>query len=310
MSWQERTLALPDKGFQDFISASPRLSTDVGPEEHCEASAAEMFKKILKKKIEKNRASVARGGPPSPLLRAMLNLEREVVPAVLQFDRARNSSLHSRFRGGRCLIVGSSPSVLQLDLGSTTPDLALFLNKAHTLRGKISPSAKTGLVITDKLAYADYGHEIDTTAFDYLFLSSNIPHSWPAEKLYTVDLYKFPLMYDGFVQTDLRKPLYHGHSVMHAACQIALAIGSSEIVLAGIDLTFNPEAPHFYSSSSREKEWAQNISIKNRDKMIAALKFFAAHAGNRGVAVLNASQAPDSLPGIPKTDLSSALARI
>ncbi|MES0869884.1 6-hydroxymethylpterin diphosphokinase MptE-like protein [Pseudovibrio sp. SCP19] len=218
----------------------------------------------------------------------LYELKRKQIRPVENYTETDNSILHNLHRGNRCVIVGSAPSINDLPLERISEDYIFLLNNTYLIKdrfGKI-PDA---WVLGDPAAYNDYAKHYDPSTFRDVFLSSNIPADWTGDNIHRYSYFQFPAIYDGFCQFDLTKPLYQAHTVALFACQIAVAMGFKEIVLIGIDLSFSPEQPHFYQSSSRERDWARTISIQRREKMLSGFKIFAELAKEQGVKIVNAS---------------------
>ncbi|WP_158254908.1 MULTISPECIES: 6-hydroxymethylpterin diphosphokinase MptE-like protein [Sinorhizobium] len=249
-------------------------------------------------RIARNRERILEGKSPLPLVRSLLLRKKEKAASFHEVDRAKNKKLHGRFAGRQCVIVGSAPSVTDLPLERIQSDFIFLLNRTYLLaeRFGVTPAA---LVMSDRLAYRDYGKGINTDGFEYVFFASTLRNAVERPNVYWFDLYKEPNLYDGFVSTSITEPLFHGHTVAHCACQIAIALGFSEIVLIGIDLSFDPGKPHFYASSEREKRWATDVSQSKKSRMISSFAFLANVSKRLHVKIINASPV-DGLPGVPR----------
>jgi hypothetical protein len=122
--------------------------------------------------------------------------------------------------------------------------------------------------------------------------------------IYYFDLYKKPQNYKGYAEDNLRKPLYTCYTVAAVAIQLSVAMGYSQIYLAGIDLIFPDEEPHFYTSSEGERVRAQTSSKKLAPLMRAGLAYLAYWAEQKGSKVINLSP-EKSLPLIESRDFET-----
>ena len=185
--------------------------------------------------------------------------------------------LYNQNKNQRCLILGTAPSLREMDLRNISIDYTFLLNRSY-LYTKRPEKAIESAIIANPHAFAEYGREAFRPSCDKFFLSSAIPLS--REESQKIDAIFFtqwekPRIYDGFFQTDLADPLYHGTSVAFTAIQLAYFMGFSEIVLAGIEFDFKAADPHMYTSSDAEIRRAQRTSIKNSSKMVASLEYCA-----------------------------------
>lgn len=216
--------------------------------------------------------------------------------------KERIGSLHRKKSGQRCIIVGSAPSITKVDLSSVHGCDVFALNRAADICASIVNCEKS-LIIADHRVMNDYGKNLPFQLFDNLFLStriSGIIH----QNIYYFDLYKKPQIYKGYAEDDLRKPLYTCYTVAAVAMQVSVAMGYSQIYLAGIDLNFPDEEPHFYTSSEGERVRAQTSSKKLAPLMRAGLAYLAYWAEQKGSTVINLSP-EKSLPLIESRDFET-----
>ncbi len=232
----------------------------------------------------------------------LYELRRKEIKSAQEYEATDNSLLHNLYKGERCVIVGSAPSINNIPLERITDDYIFLLNNTYLLKDRFGKDPDAW-VLGDPAAYNDYARHYDPMVFKGVFLSSTIPTHWAGKNIHRYSYYQFPTIYDGFCQFDLNKPLYQAHTVALFASQIAVAMGFNEIVLIGIDFNFSTDQTHFYNSSDREKNWALAVSIQRRDKMLSGFRVFAEHAENQGVEVINASPVK-GIEGVKKSDFS------
>lgn len=206
-------------------------------------------------------------------------IREKIVPHKVQPQGTSLSSaplldLQNTCLNKRCLIMGAAPTLWEIDISEIKVDFTFLLNRAFLFKGR-PRTKREGLVLTNPLAFQEYGQEALNCELDFAFLSGAIDlgkHETD-QRLAVVPQWTYPRIYDGFFQKNLQKPLYHGKSVAFTAIQIAAWMGFEEIVLAGVDFQFDPKEPHFYQSSSQELQRTSTSSIKNTTKMIASFRY-------------------------------------
>ncbi len=198
--------------------------------------------------------------------------------------------------GSSCMIVGTAPSINDLPLERASGTDTFFLNKAYTLTGRIK-APKSYLVLSDPLAFEDYGASIPFESFDINFFTPEIPYSASNATIARFNVYRRPRIDDGHAQHRLDRPLYHAHTVAAYAVQIAVAMGYQRITLIGIDFSFGQGDGHFYRDSEREKTWTRNISVPKAPRMLKAFSYLADWTASRQVRLENASPLR-SLPNV------------
>jgi hypothetical protein len=180
----------------------------------------------------------------------------------------RFATLRNTQRGRRCFIVGTAPSIDKLDLSLISDDYIFLVNKGYLLIPRFS-KIPDAIAVADPLAFHEYGSEIVKQSFTHKFLSSRIKiNEFQDEAPFIFDFFDFPRIYHGFLQFDIAKPLYHAHTVVLFALQVAIFMDFDEIFFIGVDLEFRNENSHFYKSSGREQKWAKTISRSRASLML------------------------------------------
>lgn len=87
-------------------------------------------------------------------------------------------------------------------------------------------------------------------------------------------------MKDGFFQFNATEPLYHANTVMLSALQMAVWMAFKRIYIAGVDLEFLPDNPHFYVTRGNELERSASVSEKNAQIMYEGFSVAAGHLKN------------------------------
>lgn len=240
-----------------------------------------------KKKPEKQisaRAGIVASRLPSKFIRQRKAKVQDALPADVT---QRIGELQGTKTGKRCLIVGSAPSVSELDLSKVRDCDVFALNSAQQLCQELAAD-ETFLTVADPRAFEGDLSSVPLEKFDKVLLSANAPET-NAAHAYRFEYYAKPQVYKGFAQSDLGQPLYHCHTVAGFALQIAVGMGYSEVYLAGIDLNFSNADVHFYKSTTREREWVRRVSSPKESKMRAGLAYLSHWAKKNGVRVTNLS---------------------
>lgn len=201
-------------------------------------------------------------------------------PFAIHFEEPKRRSVTSNRmkaikdskKGTRCIILGSAPSVMEMDLRVMAGDYILALNKSYLLKEQIgrNPDAT---IVTNIYAAAEYGHELCEAASEHVFVSASAAGALKEMpgNLIIFSQWDSPNMDHGFFQFNALRPLYQSGTVAHTALQIAVWMGFDEIIMVGVDLSFTTDSGHFYNSSSGEQNRTRTASKQNSDRMIAGL---------------------------------------
>jgi hypothetical protein len=200
------------------------------------------------------------------------------------------SELSAAGKGRRCFLLGTAPTIKDIDISLAYDDYVMVLNRGYELKSRLGrlPDA---LVISNPYAFNEYGYPALEMDWKHVFLSGSIAHliKAPSQNLFVFDQWEVPGMEAGFFQMNPHLPLYHSGSVAHAALQIAVSMGFNEIIMAGIDLQFSKTNPHFYKTMSDELKRSQTVSQNNVDRMVAGFEFARNYlAQENGIQILNA----------------------
>ncbi len=208
-------------------------------------------------------------------------------------------TIHKKYLNQKCFILGSAPSINDFDLSKLENEFVFCVNKGYLLKDKGLKNINA-YCIADPEAFRDYGIEALQQNSKYFFLNTSVLYDLEdKENLFIYETLMEPKISEGFFQFDLTKPIYDNNTVILHALQIAVYMGFREIYLMGIELNFNPDKPHFYDSSEREKESCQKRSINNAPKMLKGLKKAYFILNERGVKIYNCSKNTENLDFIP-----------
>lgn len=198
--------------------------------------------------------------------------------------KKNNSNLEvykNKYNGKVCIVLGTAPSINNVDLALISEHYVMALNKAYLLSDKLGRHPD-GVVIADPHAAVEYGNEVLKNPINDIFFSyscfSKINNN---EKVNFFDFYKLPRMHQGFFQYDITKPLYQSSTVAHYAIQIANYMGFDKIVLIGVDLSFSKANNHFYKDSLGEQSRALSTSIMRQELMIEGMNFANTATGDK-----------------------------
>ncbi|WP_135502451.1 hypothetical protein [Roseovarius aestuariivivens] len=281
------------------------------------------FHRVIQRQVKK---TILTGTSLVPDLVLGQRMRQALIPHTRQkqfqpVERSPLERLHGKYKGKRCLIIGTAPSVSSQDLAKLDPAYTFLLNRAYLLNNR-SQKSKNALVLANPLAFEEYGRDALRHTFEDVFLSSGIPtKDHPDDpRVFYYSQWVRPKIYEGFFQTDLSQPLYQGTSVAFTAIQIAFCMGFSDIILAGIEFNFDQKEPHFYNSTEAEAERAVTTSRVNADYMIDSLRyccrFIGSHADrkissvspNRNLGFMTYAEVA-SLPGAGDPDVADPSVR-
>lgn len=151
---------------------------------------------------------------------------------------ARLRLLRNRYAGRRCFIIGNGPSLQGMDLDPLRSELTFGLNRAYLMFEKLG-FATTFLVSVNRLVIEQSGSEILAAPVDDVFLS------WSARDATTLSdrpMYLRSLAHPGF-STDSSLGVWEGATVTYVAMQLAYHMGIRDVVLVGVDHSFDTAGP-------------------------------------------------------------------
>jgi len=209
-----------------------------------------------------------------------------LTPDISKLKALKNINL-----GQRCFILGTAPSIKQMDLTKLDNEFVFTANKGYLLQESGLKNIY-GYAIADPEAFRDFYQEINWEKMEHIFLQSSIlcDDKNIIEKANVYNSFRFPKMYEenGFFQFNLENPLYDSHTVILHLLQMAVYMGFREIYFIGVDMNFVAKEPHFYNSSNREILSANSRSIKNTPKMLLGFQKASNILKERGVKLYNA----------------------
>lgn len=135
----------------------------------------------------------------------------------------------------RCFILANGPSLSRMDLSPLKNEITFGLNRIYLLFDRLE-FLPTYYVCVNELVLAQFSREISGMSMPKFL-------NWGSRQMFdqndpSVGFVRLLLnLRDGF-QSDFRKPLYSGGTVTYVALQIAFSMGFSEVILVGLDHSF------------------------------------------------------------------------
>ena len=191
------------------------------------------FKRIKVKEITFSRA-----------YQAGLRRIRDMPHALswtLNSDLASRSKLlleryYDKHKGERCVIIGNGPSLKKMDLSLIENEYTFGMNRIYLIFDQID-FRPTYFVSVNELVLSQFSNEIaDLKMPKFLNWNQRRNYDRDDESILYIKT-RFGLSDDFGV--DITKPLYSGGTVTFIALQLAYYMGFSEVILIGIDHSFN-----------------------------------------------------------------------
>lgn len=153
-------------------------------------------------------------------------------------SQARLRSMHDRYRGERCFILGNGPSLRRMDLTPLRHEYTFGLNRIYLLFSELGFTTSFLVSIND-LVIAQCAAEIDALTLPKFI-------TWRARDVVTFDEHTI------FVRSGVEEiafstdPVSHvneGATVTFVAMQLAYFLGFEEVILIGVDHSFKTKGP-------------------------------------------------------------------
>lgn len=172
----------------------------------------------------------------------------------------RFKNLH---RGQRCVVVCNGPSLNRMDLGFLRNEIVFGLNKIYLGLPKFGFYPRYLVAVNDKVIAQSADAYRKMTAIK--FISDWGAHLLPANAFtYHIRTEELPERF----YRDITQGVRGGHTVTHAAFQIAYYMGFDEVVVIGMDHRFPSSGPpnaelhmqgadpnHFSPDYFRDQNW-------------------------------------------------------
>lgn len=175
-------------------------------------------------------------------------------------------SLKDRYKGNRCFLIATGPSLTYNDLNLLKEEYTIGVNSLVKILDKI-PYLPTFFGIQDGLVYDKIGNLIENSKLSQIFISDEC---YKKVKKNDKRFIQYPIYYkhhdqhgemvnlsSGFTD-DASQVVYDGYSVTYSMLQIAVYMGFNEIYLLGCDCSYDTKGGkhHFVESGHFDKQAA------------------------------------------------------
>lgn len=202
------------------------------------------------------------------------------------FSKKKIKNIKNKYKGKRCILAGTAPSINQLDLGLVKNDFFFTVNRGYLLAERLGKSPDA-IMFADSRAFQEYGQEALNKNWKYVFLNCELP-TILGENIYYYEQWKYPYIYEGFFQKNCENPIYGGHTVILEALQMACYMGFSEIIIIGVDLISQKNQTHFFKAPIVESSRSYRLTNKNSEKMIRSFEFVSSFINKENIKIYNA----------------------
>jgi len=194
------------------------------------------------------------------------------VPQALSWNSSSEIVIHNRqklerysnlHRGERCFILANGPSLNKVDLTLLQDEFTFGLNRIYLLFDKVN-FKPTYYVSINELVLRQFHQEINPLPFPKFV-------NWRERNLFdprdenTIFIRTGLRLTDTFVKDPLR-PLSDGGTVTYVAIQLAFYMGFSEVILIGLDHSFQdkgvPNKTEIQSKTEDTNHFAPNYFPK------------------------------------------------
>lgn len=217
------------------------------------------------------------------------------------------ASFHDLHAASRCFVVGSAPSLADLDLARLDGELAFTVNRAY-LAAPLGLPVAPYHVVSDPRTYRHYWAEIRAAAVGQRFYRSDVcalPEYRDAPDRETAVPFPFhdaPAMDEGGFAEDATGGVYQGFTVVLDAIQLAFHMGCSPVYVIGCDLDYEQPRTHVYGTGALED---QSRGLMPVARVLAAMTVAARAFARHGRLLANAGHGGrlDVLPRVPFSSL-------
>ena len=207
-------------------------------------------------------------------------------------------------KGKRCFIVGSSPSVNDLDLSKLNNEITFTVNRGYKI-SSMGLAHSTYHIMPDMETLKDEGvrSEIpeDFTTQFLVYAGINFPY---LDKTTYFDFNYNPNNLKLELNNCITEPFHSFATVIVYALQIAYFMGFEEVNIIGVDLDFSNIIGHSYKETEGEKKRQSDFSVKQSKFMLDGISHISNQMISRGVKVQNASPV-GILNSIPRVDYNN-----
>jgi hypothetical protein len=147
--------------------------------------------------------------------------------------RQRLAALKNRHQGERCFIIGNGPSLRKTDLSRLREEVTFGLNRIYLLFDQMGFST-TYYVAVNRMVIEQCAQEIaKISAPKFISWWAHDVIGLTSDMMFVRDPYRGL----GF-STDATRAVWEGHTVTYAAMQIAYYLGFQQVILIGVDHSY------------------------------------------------------------------------
>ena len=223
-------------------------------------------------------------------------------------NREKLILLKNKHKGERCFIIGSSPSLKQLDLSLLNNEITFTVNRGYKLseNGFYNFNYHV-LQDTDLYNQERIKEEIPYNKYENIFLYAGIKPPIEYNNIIFFEYMKMINYKNITFQDDLTQILPEGYTVIFTALEFAYWLGFNEIYIIGVDLDYINTKGYIYAETPQELLRQKN-SIMNAKRMINSIAVAAKFLNKSDISVYNASPCGclDCIPRVNFEDIFNA----
>ena len=211
-----------------------------------------------------------------------------------------SESLHNKFIGERCFILGSGPSINKQDLSLIKNEYTFCTNWFINHKDFEKLNVDFYCAYDANFTYPEINKDWLSRLENFSNMGIFFPELWAGK--FSLDNANY-VQYDNSIKVykdnvfnfDLAKPLYDGASVVVNMCiPIAMYMGFNKIILLGCDTNYYSKShnnPYFYNSNEH-KTFFDDSADRNNDwilKVIQSYEIVLKNALKNNTQILNAT---------------------
>ena len=196
------------------------------------------------------------------------------------------------YKGKRCFIVCTGPSLTVDDLNKLKNDITFSMNSIFKIFSSTSWRPDY-YFFTDSTVYEKLQDSIDLSQYKYAFFNCNLCKNFgvTSKNLVQLPVYSNYIWYKEEFKIDFSDNLYaivyEGYTVTYLALQMAAYMGFKEIYLLGCDCNYSGEKQHLVEYGIKVK--AQE-AVKTENNLIVAFSAAKEYADKHGIKIYNATR--------------------
>ncbi len=201
----------------------------------------------------------AGSAPVSGRKRISREFRRSQHVARINWPPGRLAALRGIKTGRRCFLLGSGPSLAEVDLARLAGEDVCVLNMGVKALDQGLPNVAIHVNI-DKNRYLRFADEIESYSIAHSiplrFLGVLVRNDWRARVDKGAEPYYIFMRHQPIAQTGFSATPHFGYgscgTVATIALQLLYFLGYSEVHVLGIDLDYSGEQPYFYGMTAKD----------------------------------------------------------